>query len=104
WTVATQGGAITVPYPRADVTDEAKRLAATQSYKDVVSGAAARDTLLDMRDVFSDDARQKLSFVPAPGADGRAVLLQMCSRCHDGRADPALNRSNFNVLKLDEMP
>jgi hypothetical protein len=103
WTMATTGGAITVPYPRADVTDEAKRVAATASYKSVVMGGAGRETLLDVRDVFSTDAAQKLSFVPRPSADARAVLVQMCSRCHDGRADPEIGRSNFNVLKLDEM-
>jgi len=103
WTLATQGGAITVPYPRVDVTDEAKRTAASTAYKAVVMGGAARDTLLDLRDVFSQDAAEKLSFVPQAGADGRAVLLQMCSRCHDGRADPEIGRSNFNVLQLDKM-
>jgi hypothetical protein len=103
WTLAVQGQAITVPYPRADVTDEAKRMAATQSYKDVVTGAAARNSLLDIREVFSQDALEKLSFLPKAGADGDAVLLQMCSRCHDGRADPEIGRSKFNVLKLGEM-
>ncbi len=101
WTLATQGQAITVPYPLVDVTDETKRTAAAQSYKNVVSGAAGRDTLLDIRDVFSTDATEKLSFVPQPGADGKAVLVQMCSRCHDGRANPEIGRSKFNVLKLD---
>jgi mono/diheme cytochrome c family protein len=103
WTLAAQGKAITVPYPRVDVTDEAKRLAAGTAYKNVVMGAAGRDTLLDLREVFSQDAIEKLSFVPQAGADGRAVLVQMCARCHDGRADPSIGRSNFNVLKLDEM-
>lgn len=92
-----------MPYPRVDVTDEAKRLAAGASCKNVVMGAAGRDTLLDLRDVFSQDAIEKLSFVPQAGADGRAVLLQMCARCHDGRADPSIGRSKFNVLELDEM-
>jgi hypothetical protein len=103
WTVATQGGAIMVPYPRVDVTDEAKRTAASLSYKNVVTGAAGRDTLLDLRDVFSQDATEKLGFVPQAGADGKSVLVQMCARCHDGRADPAIGRSNFNVLALDTM-
>ena len=103
WTLATQGGAITVPYPRVDVTDAAKRAAATASYKAVVMGSAARDSLLDVRDVFSQDASEKLSFVPQAGADGQAVLVQMCSRCHDGRADPDIGRSHFNVLALDKM-
>lgn len=103
WALATQGKAITVPYPKVDVTDEAKRLAASASYRNVVMGSAGRETLLDLRDVFSQDAIEKLSFVPQPGADGRAVLVQMCARCHDGRADPEIGRSKFNVLKLDEM-
>jgi hypothetical protein len=103
WTLSTQGKAITVPYPRVDVTDEAKRLAAATSYKNVVMGMAGRDTLLDLRNVFSQDASEKLSFVPQAGADGKSVLVQMCARCHDGRADPNIGRSNFNVLALDTM-
>jgi mono/diheme cytochrome c family protein len=100
---ALRGDAITVPYPRVDVTDEAKRLSAVQSYRAVVKGTAARASLVDIRDVFSEDASEKLSFVPQPGADGRSVLLQMCSRCHDGRANPGTSRNRFNVQKLDEM-
>jgi hypothetical protein len=85
------------------VTDEAKRTAAVRSYQDVVQGAAPRASLLDIRDIFSADASEKLSFVPSPMADGKTVLLQMCARCHDGRSDPQLNKSHFNVLKLGEM-
>jgi hypothetical protein len=102
--LSLRGDAIPVPYPRADVTDPQKREAAVQSYRQVVGHAAARETLLDPRDVFSPDALEKLSFVPQPGADGRAILVQMCSRCHDGRADPTVGRYKFNVKKLDEMP
>ncbi len=101
--LALRGDAITVPYPRADVTDEAKRLAAVQSYRAVVTGGAPRGSLVDIRDVLSEDATEKLGFVPQPGADGRSILLEMCSRCHDGRANPDANRSRFNVRKLDEM-
>jgi MYXO-CTERM domain-containing protein len=98
-----QGLAIAVPYPGLDVTDEARRNAAVRSYQDVVQGAAQRSSLLDIRDVFSEDAKQKLSFVPQPGADGKAVLLQMCARCHDGRGNPQLSKNRFNVRKLDEL-
>jgi len=97
------GEAIAVPYPRIDVTDEAKRGAAIRSYRDVVAGQAARETLLDLRDVFSGDAAEKLSFIPQPAAGGRAVLLQMCTRCHDGRGNPELGKNRFNVRKLEEM-
>jgi mono/diheme cytochrome c family protein len=102
--VALRGEAISVPYPRADVTDEAKRAAASQKYRAVVTKAAPRETFIDIRDVFSEDAKEKLSFVPQTGADGKTVLVQMCSRCHDGRANPEVKRSRFNVQKLDQMP
>jgi len=97
------GEAIAVPYPRTDVTDEAKRTAAVRSYVDVVRGAAARDSLLDLRKVFSADATEKLSFVPRQGTDGKTVLLQMCARCHDGRGNPDLAKNHFNVRALDQM-
>ena len=77
------------------MTDEAKRNAAVRSYQDVVRGASPRDSLLDIREVFSDDAQEKLSFVPQPGADGKAVLLQMCARCHDGRGNPQLSKNRL---------
>ncbi len=98
-----RGEAIAVPYPLIDVTDEAKRIVAVQSYVDVVTGVAPRESLLDLRDIFTADAEQKLSFVPPPGADGKTVLRQMCSRCHDGRGDPTLTKNRFNVLQLEQM-
>jgi DNA-binding beta-propeller fold protein YncE/cytochrome c553 len=98
-----RGEAIAVPYPLLDVTDPIKRAAAVRSYLDVAAGTAPRESLLDIRQVFSDDAAEKLSFAPKPGADGRAVLLQMCSRCHDGRGNPALLKNQFDVVRLESM-
>jgi len=97
------GEAIGVPYPQADVTDATLRAASIQSYLDVVSGAAPRESLLDLRGLFSEDAKQKLGLIPAPGADGLTVLTQACARCHDGRANPQLSKSAFNVKALAEM-
>jgi hypothetical protein len=99
-----RGEAIAVPYPLVDVTDAAKRDAASQSYLAVVQALAPRETLLDTRNVFAQDAAIKLSFVPGAAADGKTVLLQMCSRCHDGRGNPALGKNHFNVLRLADMP
>jgi mono/diheme cytochrome c family protein len=99
-----RGEAIAVPYPGIDVTDQAKRSAAVRSYQDVARGTAARETLLDLRQVFSADAGEKLSFVPKAGADGRTVLVQMCARCHDGRGNPNLRKNQFDVLRLEAMP
>jgi cytochrome c553 len=99
-----EGEAIAVPYPAVDVTDEVLRTAAARSYLDVVRQVAPRESLLDIRRVFSNDATEKLSFVPQPGADGRTILLQMCARCHDGRGNPALDKNQFDVRRLDELP
>ncbi|AUX30916.1 MULTISPECIES: cytochrome c [Sorangium] len=101
--VSLAGDSISVPYPLVDVTDPALRAERTRSYLDVVTGAAPRQSLLDARDLFSADAKVKLGLVPPPGASGRAVLTQLCSRCHDGRVNPALSRANFNVKNLDGM-
>lgn len=101
--VSVAGDAIGVPYPQADVTDAALRAASVKSYLDVASGAAPRESLLDLRYLFSPDAEQKLGLVPPAGADGLSVLTQVCSRCHDGRSNPAVSRSSFNVKKLAEM-
>jgi MYXO-CTERM domain-containing protein len=99
-----RGEAIAVPYPRIDVSDATKRVAAARAYQDVARGVAPRSSVRDLREVFTDDAMEKVSFVPQPGADGKAVLLQMCARCHDGRGDPQLNKNRFNVRALDQMP
>jgi hypothetical protein len=101
--LALAGEAIPVPYPLADVTDPALRSARAKSYLDVVTGAAPRESLLDVRGLFSEDAKQKLGLVPPPGADGRTVLTQVCSRCHDGRENPGITRAAFNVKNLDGM-
>jgi hypothetical protein len=101
--VTLTGEAIGVPYPQADVTDPALRAASVQSYVDVVSGAAPRESLLDLRELFSEDAKQKLGLVPPPGADGLTVLTQVCARCHDGRGNPELTKNAFNVKALAEM-
>ena len=86
-----------------DVTDQPARTAAVASYRSVVGGLAPRESLADIRRIFSAEAEQKLSFVPQPGADGKTVLAQMCARCHDGRGNPALRKNQFNVLRLGEM-
>ncbi|WP_437517874.1 hypothetical protein [Sorangium sp. So ce1099] len=102
--VSLAGDSISVPYPLMDVTDPVLRAERTRSYLDVVTGAAPRESLLDSRDLFSEDAKVKLGLVPPPGASGRAVLTQLCSRRHDGRGNPALSRARFNVPTGPQAP
>lgn len=98
-----EGEAISVPFPGLDPTDPGLRQAATQSYVSVVTGSAARESLIPLHDLFTDEARALLGIVPPVDADGRTVLNVACGRCHNGRSDPSLARSSFNVKALDEM-
>lgn len=98
-----RGDAISVPYPGVDPTDSVRRQAVTQSYVSVVTGSAPRESLLNMNDLFTDEARELLGIVPPASADGKTVLNVACGRCHDGRGDPSLARGAFNVKALDEM-
>ncbi len=97
------GEAISVPYPLADVSDAQLRTARAAAYRDVMAGVAPRESLPDVRDLFSADAREKLGLVPRPGASGREVLVQMCARCHDGRGNPEISRNSFDVRRLDQL-
>lgn len=97
------GDAISVPFPGLDPTDPELRSAAVQSYVNVVTGASDRSTLVNLYDLFTDDARYRLGIVPPPDADGQTVLHVACARCHNGRAGPELRRSRFNVRALGEM-
>ncbi len=97
-----EADAISVPYPGLDPSDPELRESVVQSYVDVVTGSAPRESLMNMHDLFTDEAREMLGIVPPADADGRTVLNVACGRCHDGRGDPSLVRSMFNVKALDQ--
>ncbi len=101
---SVRGESIPVPHPAIDATDPVKRLEAVESYKAVATGQAPRESLADMQHILSADAPVKMGLAPAEGLDGRAVIVQMCGRCHGDNADPAISRANFNVNQLDTMP
>lgn len=101
--LAVRGEAIAVPYPGIDATDPAKRAEATDSYLAVVTGAAPRESLVDLRHLLSPDAPVKMGLTPRPGASGREVLTQMCARCHNEKADPGISRARFNIDQLDNL-
>ena len=94
-----------------DYTDEFNPILDPQSrlgqmvdaYKDTISGALPRDQMPDVRDVFLPEAVDAL-YRAAPNLDGRGILIQMCSQCHNNRVNPALTRARFNVADLDTMP
>ena len=68
-----------------------------------MTGAAPRESLLDLRELFSEDAKAEARARAAAGRRRPAVLTQVCARCHDGRENPLLSRNLFNVKTLDQM-
>jgi hypothetical protein len=82
-------------------TDRDKVAQATLDLKAFRAGTLA--VLPDIRDVFSEAARIGMSHRPKPGLDGRAILVQTCTQCHNARLDPTVSRARFDTAKLDEL-
>jgi hypothetical protein len=98
---AASGQFIAAPYHDVKVSDAAKLTPMTAAYRDFLGGA--RPDLPDVRDVFLDDGLREMGFAPRQGANGRALLVQMCQQCHDSRLDQTLTRARFNLETLDAL-
>jgi hypothetical protein len=96
---AKRGEAISVPYHDVKVTDRDKLEMMTQAYKDFREGRLAKEELPDIRDVYPDDPMllANMGFTTEPGVEGRDLLVQACSQCHNDRLDQTLSRARFNV-------
>lgn len=90
------GEMIAVPYHQISPYDPAKITAASESYKAVVAGTAAADTMADMTDVFLDSAIADLGFTAAPGLTAKQIVQHRCGTCHNGTF-PGVSRNNFVV-------
>jgi hypothetical protein len=100
---AVAGNAIPPPYFGVKQTDPDKAAAMLDAYRAVMDGTLPRDQLPDIRDVFAESALSAMSIRPAPGLDGRGILVHMCSQCHNYHLDQTLTRARFNVMALDAM-
>jgi hypothetical protein len=98
---AAAGLFIAPPYHDVKVTDDAKLASMGAAYRAFSSGTST--TLPDIRDVFLDDGLRDMGFAPKAGADGRALLAQMCEECHDANLDMTITREKFLVDRLDTM-
>lgn len=98
-----RGEFIPTPYHDAKVTDPGKLATMTAAYNQVRAGRLPPSALPDIRDVFLDDALSDLTFRPAPGLDGKGILVQMCTQCHNTRLDQKISRANFRTDDLDAM-
>jgi hypothetical protein len=95
------GSRLPLPSFRVDITDPAMRTAAVASYHAVRNGEADPSTLLDPREVLSDEVMTQMSLMPRPDAQAPEILHHMCSRCHNGNLDPTLTRARFDATALD---
>jgi hypothetical protein len=101
YTAAEGGQFIAAPYHDVKVTDPDKLAKMTEAYAAWRAGKTA--TIPDIRDVFLDAGLRDMGFAPTAGADGSALLVQMCQQCHNANLDPTISRDNFLVDKLSSM-
>jgi len=100
---AVAGKAIPVPYHHAKVTDPTKLSAMTDAYRSCLVGQTSGDKLPHIRDVLLDSALPDMGLRPKEGLDGKGILVQMCSQCHNSTVDPGLVKSHFDATKLDSL-
>jgi hypothetical protein len=93
---ALRGRAIAFPYHNVKVTDPVKLANMTSAYQSFQREDGA---LPDIRAVFPDDpaALAHMGLSTEPGLDGRGVLLQSCSQCHNPTLDQTLTRARFRA-------
>jgi hypothetical protein len=97
------GNDIPPPYHDIKVTDPTKLATATTAYQAFLGGTMPASQLPDIRDVFLDSALSDLTFQPAAGLDGNAILVSMCQQCHNSHLDQTETRERFRVDQLDHM-
>jgi hypothetical protein len=97
------GAQIPVPFSGIRAADAAKLTAAAASYKAVVTGAAAPSTLIDFRDIFTEQAMLGMSLKARPGLNANQILVQMCQRCHNPSLDRTISRARFDTTALATM-
>jgi hypothetical protein len=94
------GQFIAAPYHDVKITDPDKLATMTAAYQAWKGGASS---LPDIREVFLDSALSDAGFAPKPGADGKALLVEMCQQCHNANLDPTITRDRFLVDGLASM-
>jgi len=95
--VSRAGNAIAVPYHDVKITDSAKLTAMTQAYAAFRAGNLAASDLPNIRQVALDSRAFEMGFAVDPTLDGRGVIVEACTQCHNSRLDQTISRSRFNV-------
>jgi len=100
---AVAGQEIPPPY-FTNPFDRSKQQAAITAHQQLLAGALPAAQLPDLRDTLLAGALADMSIRPRPGLDGVGVLQHMCGFCHNGRLDPTISRSRFDVERLAQLP
>ena len=103
YAMAVTGQVPPVPYWTGMITDAAELATVTAAYQNYLSGVIGKDALPDMGDVWDESVYPDVSIRPAPGLDGREIMVHMCQHCHNSSLDQNLSRARFNVELLDSL-
>ncbi|MBL8739910.1 MAG: hypothetical protein JNK04_02415 [Myxococcales bacterium] len=100
--LALLGGLSTAPRPDADRPRSAPQDATTQGAPPplVRKLEKADEEGLGLDRLHSDAAKTRVGLAPEPGAQGEAILLAMCSRCHNAVLDQRVSRARFDAGKI----
>lgn len=93
-----------VGFAVVDFFDHARFDRAAKAYKSVMAGRVSHDKAPYLGDMHREELLFRVSLAPKPGGDGRAIMLNMCRRCHNSTRNPALSRARFDIDKLDKLP
>jgi hypothetical protein len=93
-----------IGYPVVDFVDMDRMRRASKAYRAVAAGRAAQDKAPYLGDMHRPEVLFRVGLAPKPEATGRAILLNVCRRCHNPTRNPQLTRARFDVDKLDRLP
>jgi hypothetical protein len=100
---AQAGRGVTMPFPDARFVEKERYKLASATYRKTLAGTLDVEAFPSIAELHSDEARWRTGRRPAPDADGKGIVVQMCARCHNGSLDPSLSRARFDATALDTM-
>ncbi|MEJ2669315.1 MAG: hypothetical protein P8077_03340 [Gammaproteobacteria bacterium] len=100
------GEIIQIPYHDAFVTDPEKLTSMSTAYQQYTAGQIT--DLPDIRQAFKDDEQlREIGFRVAAGLDGRGIMVQACTQCHNQNLDQTISRAkldvNLDLISIEEI-
>ncbi len=95
-----RGETIQVPYHDVKITNSSELDAMATTYRAYMQGSIT--DMPDIRDIFKESDLRNMGFKVQAGLDGRGILIQACTQCHNDTLDQTISRANFSV-NIDRM-